>query len=380
MHRSVRIIRDMLRTFPRRLPPILLLIGCIAPIATGCHDTAPPPAVVAPRVLIAPVTIVDIEERIEVTGELQAQLETTVSAKVGGEITVVAMEEGAAVGKGDVLLEIDPHRRRLELDAVAASASQAAANLAQQSRNAERLRALVQKGVASASQLDEAVLQFDLAKSQVAASQAQLEMAQQALADATVRAPFAGLTGRRHVSLGQFVQVGTPLVELVSLDPIDVVFHVAEVDSALVRRGQSVDIRVAPYPEETFRATVDVVFPTLDAQSRTQRVKATLANPDARLRPGLFARADLGITVRKGIAVIPDEAVLLRSEGAVVFRLRDDGVVERRTVTLGAFREGRVEVRAGLDAGDVVVTRGHLDLIDGAKVEVVGGPAAEAHT
>lgn len=344
---------------------------------SACREAPPPPTVVAPRVLVGTVTSVDLEERIEVTGELQARLETTVAAKVGGEVTIVAMEEGAPVERGAVLFEIDPHRRKLELDAATASTTQAAANLAQQQRSADRMRALVAKGVASTAQLDEAVLQYDLAKAQVAATGAQREIAQQALDDATVRAPFSGLTGRRYVSLGQFVQIGTPLVELVSLDPIDVVFHVAEIDSALVARGQTVDIRVAPYPDETFHAVVDVVFPTLDPQSRTQRVKATLANPDGRLRPGLFARADLGIAVRKGITVVPDEAVLLRSDGSYVFRLRDDGVVERRRVELGPFRHGKVEIRSGVSSGETVVTRGHMDLVDGARVEVVAGPSAE---
>lgn len=361
----------------RRRSATVLCGTLVLAALSACREAPPPPTVVAPRVLVGTVTSVDLEERIEVTGELQARLETTVAAKVGGEITIVAMEEGAPVDRGAVLFEIDPHRRKLELDAATASATQAAANLAQQQRSADRMRALVAKGVASTAQLDEAVLQYDLAKAQVAATGAQREIAQQALDDATVRAPFSGLTGRRHVSLGQFVQIGTPLVELVSLDPIDVVFHVAEIDSALVARGQTVDIRVAPYPDETFHAVVDVVFPTLDPQSRTQRVKATLANPDGRLRPGLFARADLGIAVRKGITVVPDEAVLLRSDGSFVFRLRDDGVVERRRVELGPFRDGKVEIRSGVTSGETVVTRGHMDLVDGARVEVVASPDVE---
>lgn len=358
------------RRSARRLRQVAFSIVTAATVA-ACADATPPSVVHAPRVLTAPVLSIDIEERIEVTGELQASLETILSAKVGGEITEVAIGEGVPVDKGVILLEIDPQRRELELASVRASLAQAQANLVQQRRQSERFRSLQDKGVASRSQLDEVDLQLALAEAQVAAAQAQLELAQQALDDASVRAPFAGLTGRRHVSLGQFVQVGAPLLELVALDPIEVVFHVAEIDSALVQLGQTVDVRVAPYPDETFRARVEVIFPTLDAESRTQRVKAVLGNPDGRLRPGLFARADLGIALRKGITVLPDEAILLRSEGPVIFRLRDDSTVERRNVELGAFRGEHVEVRSGVAAGDTVVTRGHMDLIDGARVEVV---------
>ncbi len=162
-------------------------------------------------------------------------------------------------------------------------------------------------------------------------------------------------------------------MEFVSLDPIEVVFHVAEVDSSLVRLGQHVDVRVAPYPSESFDAVVDVIFPTIETQSRTLRVKASLPNPTGRLRPGLFARADLGVAFRKGVPMVPDEAILQRADGAIAFRLREDGRVERRPVSTGTFHDGLVEVREGLKPGDVVVTRGQMDLVDGAVVQVVEG-------
>jgi membrane fusion protein (multidrug efflux system) len=172
------------------------------------------------------------------------------------------------------------------------------------------------------------------------------------------------------VNKGDFVQVGTRLVELVSLDPVQVVFHLAEVDSGRVAVGQQVKVTVAPYPEEVFVATVTVVYPTIDPESRTLRVKAILANPGGRLRPGLFARADLGVRVRRGVPMVPEEVILQRSDGSVVFRVVAGERVERRVVTIGEFRDGRVEVRSGLDVGDVVVTRGHTDLVDGAVVRV----------
>ncbi|GAF90680.1 unnamed protein product, partial [marine sediment metagenome] len=182
--------------------------------------------------------------------------------------------------------------------------------------------------------------------------------------------PFDGVVGQRLVSEGDFVQIGMPLVELVSLDPIQLVFRLAEVDSGRVAVGQKVNVSVAPHPDEVFEATVDVVYPTIDPASRTLRVKAALANPAGRLRPGLFARADLGVRVRSGVSVLPEESVLQRSDGAVVFRVVGGERVERRVVKVGEFRDGMVEIRSGLDVGDVVVTRGQSELVDGAVVRV----------
>jgi len=339
----------------------------------ACQPEVVTPVIEAPRVVTAPVVGVDLEEHIEVTGELAARLHTVASAKVGGEITQVTSDEGAPVKEDAVVLEIDPHRRKLELDSARAQVAQMEASLAQQRRHADRVRSLQGQGVTSAAQLEEANLELQLGTSRLAAARAQFDLAQQALDDATVRAPFAGHTGKRHVNLGEFVQPGTPLMEFVSLDPIEVVFHVAEVDSALVRLGQHVDVRVAPYPSESFPAVVDVIYPTMEAQSRTLRVKATLPNPTGRLRPGLFARADLGIAYRKGVPMVPDEAILQRADGAVLFRLLEGLRVQRTAVKTGTFHDGLVEILSGVTPGDLVITRGQMDLVDGALVQVVEG-------
>jgi len=112
-----------------------------------------------------------------------------------------------------------------------------------------------------------------------------------------------------------------------------------------------------------------MISPEVDERTRTLRVKALLANPDGRLRPGLFARADLGIARRANVLLVPEEAVLQRSDGAVVFRAVDGGTrAERRVVELGPIQSGRAEIRAGLAPGDVVVLRGQAQLADGASI------------
>jgi len=193
-------------------------------------------------------------------------------------------------------------------------------------------------------------------------------MQTRALADAIVKAPFSGLIADRLVSRGEFVAPGQKLFELVSLDPIEVEFHLTEVDSSRVKVGNDVGVRVAPFPDETFSATVTIVSPTIDPRTRTLRVKAQLDNTDGRLRPGLFARVDLGIAKREGVPMIAEEAVLQRADGAVVFRTIDESRVERRVIEVGAHHDGMVEVVRGLAPGDFVVLRGQAGLADGQLV------------
>jgi membrane fusion protein (multidrug efflux system) len=240
--------------------------------------------------------------------------------------------------------------------------------VAEQAREVKRVTALAGKRVAAENQLDQAETALKTARSRLRAAQAELGSAERALRDASVRARFSGLIARRFVSRGEFVSAGQELFELVSLQPIEVEFHLPEADSSRVRTGIPIGVRVAPYPDELFEATVHVVSPTIDPRTRTLRVKALLPNVDGRLRPGLFARATLGVARRDDVVTVPEEAVLERSDGSIVFRVDSKSRVERRIVETGLLRDGWIEIRSGIAAGDAVVSRGHSDLIDGSRI------------
>ncbi len=324
----------------------------------------------APPVAVAPVEVVDLVDRIEATGQLVARDQARIAAEIAGRITEILADEGSAVETGTAVLRIDPERRELELASVQARRVEAQATLREREREMRRIHQLHKRQVASRAQLDQAQTELELARARLNAAEAQLGVAERSLRDASVSAPFSGLIGQRLVSVGEFVSVGQALFELVALDPIDVEFHLAEVDSSRVQIGNLVDVRVAPYPDEVFKARVAVISPTIDPGTRTLRVKAELLNLDGRLRPGLFARADLGVSHRSGARLIPEDAILQRADGAVVFRLIEGGRVERRVIETGQHRDGKVEVLSGLTDDHIVIVRGHARLVDGALVSV----------
>ncbi|MCH8132079.1 MAG: efflux RND transporter periplasmic adaptor subunit [Myxococcales bacterium] len=339
-------------------------------LQVACGEKAVETHITAPPVLVKRATAHAVVDQIEATGQLLAQAEATVAAQVEGEITSVAADEGSDVALDQVIIEIDPQRRRLELENDQASVVQAQAQLDEARREYKRLETLVGRGAVSKARVDEAMTNLDLARSGLVAAQAQLGLALRALSDASVTAPFAGLLGRRYVNVGEYVNAGQQLFHLVALDPVEVEFHLSEVDSSRVAVGQSVEIRVAPYPNEIFRAKVSVVSPTIDVTTRTRRVKAVVANPDGRLLPGTFAHVDLGVTERSGVVMIPKEAVLQRSDGSVIFRLVGSDKVERIRVEPGIHRDDLVEVRGVIGAGDWIVVRGQTGLIDGSVVSL----------
>jgi membrane fusion protein (multidrug efflux system) len=336
----------------------------------GCGAESAPPSSPAKAVTVTAVTVRDLDERIETTGELLAKNRAEIAAQVAGEITEIRADEGAAVSAATVVIEIDPERRHLDLAQARARVEEAAAFVEQRQRELTRLRTLSKSAIASKSEFEQAETALQTAQAQQRGAAASLGVAERTLRDASVATRFDGIISRRYVSLGEFVQPGQRLFELVSLNPVEVEFHVPEIDSSRIKVGQSLDLTVAPYPGETFEATVTVVSPTIDPRTRTLRVKALVTNEDGRLRPGTFARADLGVAHRAALVTVPEEAVLQRADGSVVFRLKGKDRVERVVVELGVIRDGWAEIKSGLAPNDLVLTRGQSNLIDGSLVVV----------
>ena len=356
-----------------RLPREGALLGWVCALALaapGCGEEARTTVVQAPPVMVVPVELRDISDRIEATGQLLARSEASVAAQVGGQVTRLYVDEGAAVERDQVIVEIDPQLHALEVASQRAGVAEAEAQLADAQRESGRVERMRTRGAASQADTDEATTQLELAQARLEAARARLGLAQRALGDSSVSAPFAGRVARRYVSEGEFVSKGAPLFDLVALEDMEVEFHLAERDSGLVTEGSRVEVRVAPFPDETFAATVSVISPTIDARTRTLRVKARVENREGRLRPGLFARADLGLTERRDVVMVPEDALLVRADGAVVFRLRGEREVERVAVETGVRRGGQVEIVQGLEASDRVVVRGQSLLVDGSVVDV----------
>ncbi len=354
------------------------LVGLLAAsIALGCEKEEEKHEVLLNVVLLATVEAVDLDEELRASGDLHARFHTTIAAEVEGRVTGISVEEGGAVDQGAVVIEIDPARRRLDVEAARARLAQSRANQTKERRQSERIRKLRGQNVASEQQMEEAETALLLATSNVEADRAALGVAERALADASVRAPFEGLVAKRFAQLGQFVQKGTSLFEIVALDPLEVVFNLTELDTQLVAVGQVVEVRVGAFPDQHFEGQVTFVSPTVDPATRTLRIKAEIANQDGALRPGLFARVSLGLNRREGVKMVPVDAVVRRAAGAHVYRMGEGDRVEQVPIETGTQDGERIEV-TGITVGDVIVHRGHSGLVDGAQVRVRGNGGGAA--
>ena len=337
----------------------------------GCSDEKEEIGeVFLPAVSVVEVASFDLDEEIHASGDLKARFHTEIAAEVAGRVTEVAVDEGGSVERGATVIEIDPARRNLDLNAARARLAQARANYRRESSQASRVRKLRTERIASEQQLEEAEAALLLTRAALEAEQAEVGVAERMLADASVSAPFGGLVARRLIQLGEFVQPGTKLFELVSLDPLEAIFSLTELDTERVRVGQRVEVRVGAFSDRVFEGLVTFVAPTVDPATRTLRIKAEVDNSDGLLRPGLFARLSLGVSRRENVLMVPEEALIQRAGGASVFRIGEGDRVERVEVEAGAQSAGRIEVRGPLRPGDWVVERGHGGLANGMVVAI----------
>ena len=313
---------------------------------------------------VAVVQARTLADDVSAVGTLVSNESVVLRPEVSGRIEAIRFRDGEAVRRGAILVELDAAVQRAELQ-------QARANLTLAESNFRRTQDLFGRKFVSQSSLDDARAKLEVARASLALAQAHLARMQ-------IRAPFDGVVGIRSVSPGDFVKDGDALINLEDIATLKVDFRLPELYLDRVRAGQALELSSDVLPGARVAATVEAIDPLVDAQGRAVRLRASLANPELRLRPGVFVRVRLILGERAAVPVVP-EAALVPAPGNTQFVYRvDDGKVTRVEVRTGQRRQAVVEVVEGLEAGAVVVTAGQLKLRDGAAVNVAGAPAGVA--
>lgn len=337
------------------------------------------------------------------SGYVTPRRKATIAAKITGRVTGVFFDEGNRVKEGQLLATLDDSDVRRALDSAVAdrnSAKAAIQDLQVQLRYAEiqlhRATELKAASVESQDQLDNAQTAADslrakiaLAKQQVAASEARISEAQQAVDNCTIRAPFAGIIVSKDAQVGEMVSpisagggfTRTGIATIVDMNSNEVEVDVNEAYIARVEPGQRVTSTLDAYPDWQIPSHVRTVIPTADRQKATVKVRISFDKLDPRILPdmgvkvGFLAEDDAkkkGAEKEKGpraTAVIPKSAVRTESGKSYVFLVKDTKI-ERRGVTVGNERGSDVEIMAGVNSGDSLVARGPENLQDGETIRI----------
>ncbi|MDX1633594.1 MAG: efflux RND transporter periplasmic adaptor subunit [Marinobacter sp.] len=297
---------------------------------------------------------------IKSVGSIEAVNGIRIANEVPGVVEAINFESGDTVDAGDVLIRLNA-----EIDEAALRTRRAEAQLAEQ--EFKRVADLLPKRAVSQSQYDEAKANYDAARARVNEAEAQLSKK-------IIRAPFPGNLGLRMVDQGEYLATGSAIVEINMLDPIYVDYTLSERELAKLDTGYEVVVTVAAVPDQTFSGRVTAINSSVNPETRTVRVRATLDNAEQVLKPGMFATIMTRQPQPRDVVTVPRTAISYNTYGDFVFVItdNDDGeqVVERRTVTTGDTRDGRVAVLNGLEAGEQVVAKGLLRLRAGQRVEI----------
>ena len=361
---------------------LLIVLSLVAVMATACGKkdgaggppgagAGGPPGGGMPPLPVETVTLKaeTLAAGVTTVGSLRADELVVVRPEIAGRISHIHFSEGGHVATGQPLFTLDGSLAK-------ASLNEAAANLANSRRAATRAGQLAaDKLIAQAD--------YDKARAALGVDEARVASASTTLSKMTLRAPFAGVVGLREVSVGEFVNVGQDLVTLVRLDPIEVDFSVPENALEQLHNGQKVSITVDAFPGDVFGGQVVAIDPVIDPDSRSARLRAQIANPDGRLRPGQFAQLqlDTGGNTTNTALLVPEQALMQDGNTRFVYTVVA-GKAHRVEIKTGVRVPGKLQVTEGLKAGDVVITAGQTKPIMHEGLDVkslppeVGAPPA----
>jgi membrane fusion protein (multidrug efflux system) len=340
-------------------------IACLlAAVVAGCGGKRAGGFQMPPTpVEIAAVTAGGVTDRFRAVGTIEAEETVGIVNEVAGVVRELPFAEGQPVRRGELIAHMEDRE-------LAAEASRADA-LAEQARTSHsRIDQLFKQNAASQQELDDAASGLKVAEANAQVAKTRLEKAR-------IVSPLTGVAGRRLVSPGTYLPIGTPITEVASVGHVKVGFSAPERYLSQLRRKAIVTITTTAYPGEVFNGDLSVVDPLLNASTHTVQMVARIDNSQNKLRPGMSADVTATLEERPNALVVPDEAVFSEGDQSFVYLVQADTVV-RQPVVLGTRDSSHAEVTRGLKAGDQVVRAGYQKLYPGAHVMPAGAPPANA--
>ncbi len=320
-----------------------------------------------------------VQERLRLPGSVESALISRVASEIAGRVIECAVRPGDRVERGQVLVRLNGRSLELALGAAEAQLREAEARRKLAERSYERARELSASGVFSKQQLDDTLYELRAWQGRVDSLQAEIERIRYDLERSTIRAPFDGVVTAKSTEVGEWLNAGSPVVELVSLEELEAVVHVPERYYRMLRPGAAARVTLDALPGTVFRGRVSAVIPRADPQARTFHAKIRLPADAGRVAAGMLAEVELeGISGDGGAAreatVVPKDAVVREGEQTVVYVLDGDGLAKAVPVVPGPGIGVWTVVNGALAPGQKVITRGNERLRPGQRV--AGEPVA----
>jgi membrane fusion protein, multidrug efflux system len=315
----------------------------------------------------------------EVVGTIENVIDPTIGAEVAGRVTRVAGFTGKKVAQGELIAEIDAMDFHIQARADQAEIGRLTSLLEQQERVVERNKKLVGQGFISQNAIDDAIAQRNALRQQLAAARARAEQTGRGLTKSRVLAPVDGEIETQIVAIGDYVKVGDPLFKLVGVQQLRVHLLLPEAAATRIKPGLKVVLSFPAAPEQLVEARIDEIKPTVGVNNRALDAIVKISGVGNLFRGGGTVNARIVTSALDGALMVPEQSVVLRPAGKVVYAL-EGNVARQRVVETGMRLDGLQQIVKGLAAGETVAADGAGFLTDGAAVTVRAPRGAEKGT
>ncbi|PXA03997.1 efflux transporter periplasmic adaptor subunit [Coraliomargarita sinensis] len=315
------------------------------------------------------------QTRLRAVGTIEPVQGILIESETSGLVDAIAFENGQEVQKGDLLVQLDIDVEKAQLRAAVATAKLADLEY-------ERAKSLRASGSIPESRLDSAAADLERA-------QAEIENINAVIDRKTIKAPFDGRVGIRQINLGQYVPLGSPIVNLQSDENVYANFSLPQKDLSQIEKSIPLTVRSDAYPEKEFQGELTAISPEIDATTRSVALQGTLQNADGLLRSGLFVEIEINLPDQRQVVAVPSTAILYAPYGNSVFVIEESEGAEngegqltarQKFIRIGQTRGDYVSIVEGLKPGERIVSAGGFKLRNGSRIRINNELAPEPKT
>jgi len=349
-----------------------LLFTVLSLAAVNSQAQAPPPA----PVVVSEIKEETLQKPVTIVGGVEPRKRSVIASEIAGLVEEFPVEEGKLVKRGDILAKLRTESIEISLREAKAQKTEAEARYRLARKNLSRFQELYNKGVASLQQLQDAETEKDALLARVSQLDAKIDKQEYDLARSNIVAPFDGYVASEHTEVGQWIQVGGPVVELIDMNIAEIRVDVPERYVSQIRQGDNVDIGFDALPDLSLRGEITYIVPQAGRESRTFPVKVVADNKDGLIKSGMVARVSFLIGEPSLVKLVPKDAIVEQNKRNFVYVV-NGGSAEPVQVTTGIAIKDLVQIIGPVEKGQLIVIRGNERLKPNQPVKIVDHNRAE---
>ncbi len=322
------------------------------------------------QITVSTTTVItmNLNEEDNVMGMIYSRSSPEIAAEVSGRVISVIADIGDVVEKGQVLAQIDSEKYDLQLAQSKAEIARLSALLVNQELDLKRAEKLFKDNLVSEEMVDRTRAEFNALSEQINAANAQLRNSERLIEETEIKAPIKTKVAAKHIDIGDFVQNGMIVYELVDTKNLRVGLSFPEYQSLKLKKGLKVFLTTPTSIDENVETVIKEIKPNVNSNNRSITAIVDFDNPGSWV-PGASTQARIILSTYQDALVLPQLAVVRRSVGDVVYLIQNDTAVEQQVDT-GIEKDGLVHIKSGLKNGDIVALDGAGFLTNGTQIKI----------